>query len=83
SLQNKWKELDLTVEEGIKQLTTLCSMKIEVKGQGSCWKIPVPRDQSQALLEKLNISLPSVLPHKEIDVDTKKNLSKKRKLLKK
>ncbi len=83
ALQNKWKELDLTVEEGIKQLTTLCSMKMEVKGQGSCWKIPAPRDQSQALLEKLNISLPSVLPHKEIDVDTKKNLSKKRKLLKK
>lgn len=76
ALQNKWKELDLTVEEGIKQLTTLCSMKIEIKGQGSCWKVPVPRDQSQALLEKLNIALPSVLPHKGINVDTKKNLAK-------
>ncbi|MBI4707595.1 MAG: IS1634 family transposase [Candidatus Omnitrophica bacterium] len=81
ALQNKWKELDLTVEEGLKQLTTLCSMKIEIKGQEeSCWKIPVPRDQSQVLLEKLGICLPSVLPYKGINVDTRKNLHKQRKL---
>ncbi|MFH1860078.1 MAG: hypothetical protein ABH870_03565 [bacterium] len=70
ALQNKWKELDLTVEEGIKQLTTLCSMKVEVNEQESYWKIPVPREQSRILLKKLDIHLPSVLPHKGINVAT-------------
>lgn len=79
ALQNKWKGLDLTVEEGIKQLTTLCSMKIEVKGQVSCWKIPMPREISQMLLNKLDICLPSVLPHKGVDVDTRKSLAKQHK----
>lgn len=79
ALQNKWKGSDLTVEEGIKQLTTLCSMKIEVKGQVSCWKIPMPREISQMLLNKLDICLPSVLPHKGVDVDTRKSLAKQHK----
>ncbi|MBU1767786.1 MAG: IS1634 family transposase [Candidatus Omnitrophica bacterium] len=81
ALQNKWKELDLTVEEGIKQLTTLCSMKVEIQGQESYWKIPIPRKQSRVLLEKLDICLPPVLPHKGINVGTKKSLAKQHKLL--
>jgi len=83
ALQNKWKELELTVEEGIKQLTTLCSMTVEVNGQECCLKIPIPRETSQELLKRLDICLPSVLPHKDILVVTRKKLAKQRKHLEK
>ncbi|MBU1153351.1 transposase [bacterium] len=83
ALQNKWKGLDLTVEEGIKQLTTLCSMEVEVNGQGGCLKIPIPRETSQELLKRLDVRLPSVLPHKDVLVVTRKKLAKQQKPLEK
>jgi len=44
-LSGAWKEFDLTVEEGLKQLSTLCSTEIRVKKQGSCLQIPRPREK--------------------------------------
>ena len=60
-LQQAWKRFDLTAEEGLKQLATLGAIEVKVKGQGSCLKIPTPREQSQKLLEALNIRLPNAL----------------------
>jgi hypothetical protein len=34
-LRCAWQEFDLTVEEGLNQLSTLCSMEMKVKDQGS------------------------------------------------
>lgn len=39
ALRRGWQSFDLTVEEGLKHLTTLCSMEIKVKDQVSCLKI--------------------------------------------
>ncbi|MCF6148148.1 MAG: hypothetical protein E3K37_05765 [Candidatus Kuenenia sp.] len=42
----------LTVEEGLKQLATICSMEVKVKCQKAhCQKIPPPRQQLRELLE--------------------------------
>lgn len=80
ALGRAWVEFDLTVEEGLKQLSTLCSMEMKVKNQGSCLKIPRPRKKSQGLLKALNVRLPSVLPHREVRVVTRKKLTKQRKI---
>jgi hypothetical protein len=56
-LGQAWGKFDLTVEEGLKQLSTLCSMELKVKGQGSCLKIPRPRKESRELLTKLLVMI--------------------------
>lgn len=78
-LRESWQRFDVTVEEGLKQLATLTSIEVKIKGKGSCLKIPRPREQSRRLLEALNISMPSVLPHKEVHVDTRKKIQERRK----
>jgi transposase len=78
-LRESWQQFDVTVEEGLKQLATLTSIEVKIKGKGSCLKIPRPREQSRRLLEALNISMPSVLPHREVHVDTRKKLRERRK----
>lgn len=79
-LRRAWVEFDLTVKEGLDQLSTLCSMEMKVKGQGTCLKIPRPRKNSQQLLKALDIRLPLALPHREIRVVTRKKLFSRRKL---
>ncbi len=72
-LRQAWTDFDCTVEEGIKQLSTLYSMEVKVKGEGSCLQIPRPRKKSRDLLKALDVWMPTVLPHREVNVDTRKN----------
>jgi transposase len=74
-LRHAWRDLDMTPEEGIKQLSTLSSMKMNVNGKGGCLKIPKPREQSRELIAALNIVMPTVLPDRKVNVDTKKKLT--------
>jgi len=77
-LRGAWKEFDLTVEEGLKQLSTLCSTEIKVKKQGSCLQIPRPREKSRQLLKALDIRMPTVLSHRKVRVVTRKKLPERR-----
>ena len=79
-LRNAWRDFDLTVEEGLKRLSTLCSMEMKVKNQASCLKIPRPRENSRQLLEALHINIPTVLPHRKARIVTRKKLVERRKL---
>jgi transposase len=79
-LRGAWQEFDLTVEEGLNQLSTLCSMQVKVKNQASCLKIPRPRERSKQLLKALDIRMPIVLPHRKVRVVTRKKLVERRKL---
>jgi transposase len=79
-LREAWTTFDMTVEEGINQLTTLCSMEIKVKDQGSCLKIPRPREKSRELLKALEIRMPTILPHREVRVVTRKKLPQQRRI---
>jgi hypothetical protein len=77
-LRQAWADLDLTVEEGLKQLTTLCATQILVKGKARCSQIPTPRDLSQKLLRAADIHLPEALPHLGAHVVTRKKLTERR-----
>jgi len=77
-LRQAWAELDVTVEEGLAQLTTLCATQILVKGEVRCNQIPTPRDLSQKLLRAADIHLPGALPHLGARVVTRKNLTEQR-----
>jgi transposase len=80
ALRHGWQSFDVTVEEGLKHLTTLCSMEIQVKDQASCLKIPRPREQSRQLLKALQIRMPAALPHRNVRVVTRKRLAERRKV---
>jgi len=78
-LSRAWTPLDLTVEEGLHLLQTLCSTQITVQGGASCLRIPAPGETSRALLKALKINLPEALPHTDTPVVTRKKLPERRK----
>lgn len=77
-LARRWSHLNLTVQEGIKQLTTLCSEEVIINGKPHCHKIPQPDKSLKRLFEAAGIPLPVVLPNKGVRVTTKKKLPKRR-----
>lgn len=79
-LREAWSKIDLTVEEGLEHLKTLCSMILTVKESGaSCIKLPEPREQSKQLLEALGLRLPPAIRHRNVAVVTRKKLTARRK----
>ena len=78
-LASCWKSIDLTVQEGLKELNALCVTEISIAGQGSYHRIPEPRELSRQLLEAANVKLPTFLPNKGVKVATKKKLTSRRK----
>ena len=80
-LSRAWSALDLTVEEGLHQLQTLCATEVKVEGGGSCWRIPTANPDARALLQSLNLRLPEALPQSRARVVTRKKLPERRKVL--
>jgi hypothetical protein len=78
-LSRAWTSLDVTVEEGLRQLQTLCSTEMKVDGGGSCLRIPAPHADTRALLNALDLRLPEALPHTQTNVVTRKKLPARRK----
>jgi hypothetical protein len=78
ALRKTWEALDITVEEGLRELSSLCSMQMTFKDGGSCQQIPNPRKISAQLLEALNLSLPSVLPPRKIHIVMRHKLVSRR-----
>ena len=79
SLKKAWKDIDLTVEEGLKELDRLCAMNLSVKDGGACLRIPEPSPTAKELLDALDVKLPLFLPKSKARVDTKKKLPSRRK----
>jgi DDE family transposase len=77
-LRRAWAALELTVEEGIAQLATLCSLQVGIKGQSTCHRLPIPRESSAQLLKAAGIRLPKALPSQGARVVTRKQLSSHR-----
>ena len=78
-LSSLWASLEVTVEEGLKELDALCSTEVSIVDGGSFHRIAEPRELSQQLLAAANIKLPAALPSKGIVVATKKKLTSRRK----
>lgn len=77
-LAKRWGSLNLTVQEGINQLATLCSEEVLINGKPYCHKIPQPDKPLEILLETAGVRLPTVLPNKGVHVATKKKLQERR-----
>jgi transposase len=78
-LKKAWRDLDLTVEEGLEELNRLCAMQLSIKDGGSCLRIPEPSPIAKELLEKLDVTLPPLLAKSTVNVDTKRKLTSRRK----
>jgi hypothetical protein len=78
-LRRLWHEVELTVEEGIAELTSICAIELTLSNQTTCQMIPEPRPLGKLLLEKAGITLPDAIPHKGITVVTRKKLVPQRK----
>jgi hypothetical protein len=74
ALKRAWKDFDLTVEEGLKELDKICAMNLSVKGGEACLRIPEPSPTARELLDALDVKLPQFLPKSKAKVDTKKKL---------
>jgi len=72
-LRRLWKDLEVTPEEGISELTELCAVEVIINNT-SCHKIPEPREMGKELLKKAQITLPEAIPCRNIKVDTRKKL---------
>ncbi len=78
-LSKRWQSLNVTVEEGIKQLSTLCLTHVTIK-DGPCYdQIPEPSTSIKSLLKLAQVTLPDVLPSRGGIVATKQKLQKRRK----
>jgi transposase len=77
-LAKRWSHLNLTVQEGMSQLSTLCSEEVIINGKPHCYKIPQPDQSLKRLLEAAGVRLPAALPNKGVRVTTKKKLQKRR-----
>lgn len=78
-LARRWRALDVTVEEGLHALATLCTVEVQWGKSPAVNEIPQPRASVARLLTAASISLPPAIPHKGLHVSTKKKLTSRRK----
>jgi transposase len=76
ALERAWKALDLTVEEGLSHLKTLCVMRMELPGGEEIRFVPRPSDMCAKLLDALGVKLPETVSRSTTNVRTYKKLSK-------
>lgn len=79
TLARAWVGLDLTVEEGLRQLTTLCATEIRFPDGKVCLTVPTPRDSVAALFAAADVIPPTALPRNHALVATKQKLVPHRK----
>ena len=77
-LKRLWAGVNITIEEGIKELVAITADRIKA-GAISYQQIPEPRDLGAKLLELAGVSLPGALPYRGVKVATRKKLPGRRK----
>ncbi len=80
-LRRHWHEVEVTVEEGINELSSIHAIEVHFPLL-SYQKIPKPRPSAMLLLEKAKITLPDAIPCRGTCVLTRKKLVSERKKLK-
>jgi len=73
-----WADLDITVEEGIDELAAIHTQEVCV-GSTRIQNIPIPNKIGKQLLEKIGVTLPTILPLRKASVHTNKKLPTERK----
>lgn len=75
-----WSGLDLTAHEGITTLSRITSNVITI-GEEKIVRVPQPDKECKALLDRIDVILPEILPYSEVTVATRKKLMERRKNL--
>jgi hypothetical protein len=73
-----WSAFDVTVEEGLHALTTLCLVEVAPQNAASYHCIPTPRDAIARLLHSADITLPKAFSLSGVRVSTRKKLQSER-----
>lgn len=73
-----WSAFDLTVEEGLHALTTLCVLEVTSKNTPPYLKIPTPCDIVADLLRAADCPLPKAFASSGVKVSTRKKLPSER-----
>ena len=68
-LRNAWRDLDITVEEGIRRMGRITSNVIKI-GEKELVAVGEPDEDCRELLKRLDVSIPKVLPCRESHVAT-------------
>jgi hypothetical protein len=77
-LASCWSTWDLTVEEGLHALTTLCLVEVSPTNAPSYHCLPTPRDTIARLLHRADITLPKAFSLSGVRVSTRKKLQSER-----
>jgi Transposase DDE domain len=77
-LASCWSAFDVTVEEGLHALTTLCLVEVSPHNAPSYHCLPTPRDAIARLLHSADIKLPKAFSLSGVRVSTKKKLQSER-----
>ena len=77
-LAKRWSSLNLTVQEGLDELSSLCATEVLLQGSVRYKKIPTPRASVAELLQLAEVRLPEVLPSRGVAVATRKKLPENR-----
>jgi hypothetical protein len=77
-LHHGWAGENLTVEEGLKQLGSLCVTEVMVNSTVKDQLLPQPRAQVKKLMELVQVEMPKKLHYTGRIVPTKKNLKQSR-----
>jgi transposase len=77
-LAKRWRHLDVTIQEGLDELATLCTVEVETKDGVKYNRVPEPRQSIKILLDAAKVHLPSVIPVTGVKVTTKKKLPTRR-----
>lgn len=80
-LSRCWRSLDITVEEGLDELKTLCTTQVVVKGKSLVHNVPKPRHSVAQLLRAAQVELPRKVASRGVQVSTRKKLVEERKTL--
>ena len=78
-LRERWIDLNITVEEGIHELSSSINCTTVQVGAVKYNSIPKPRKLGSDLMSALGVTLPNAIPNRGITVATRKKLNVKRK----
>ena len=74
-----WRALDIEVEEGLGQLSTLCAQEVTFGKEGGYLTVPEPRPMLAELFAACAVDPPTTLPRSRSTVATKRKLPSRRK----
>jgi len=76
-LRRLWQDVEVTIEEGIDELCSLCATEVII-GNVSVQTVPEPRETGKLLFKRANVTLPDAIPCRHVNVFTRKKLVEER-----